>query len=160
RPGAPRQPARHRAELAARRRGRQLRARRGRGPRYVRGLQLPRLLHDQSLAVGPRRGAGGEPRPQAHAAQGRDVTQSRSARHTHEGLRPTCAVIDIGSNTVRLVVYRGSRRAPDVWLNERVVARLGRDLAPTGRLPGKAIDEALAALARYATILRDHGIDD
>ena len=88
------------------------------------------------------------------------MTQSRSARHTHEGLRPTCAVIDIGSNTVRLVVYRGSRRAPDVWLNERVVARLGRDLATTGRLPGKAIDEALAALARYATILRDNGIDD
>jgi exopolyphosphatase/guanosine-5'-triphosphate,3'-diphosphate pyrophosphatase len=88
------------------------------------------------------------------------VTESRSAPHSHEGLRPTCAVIDIGSNTVRLVVYRGSRRVPDVWLNERVVARLGRDLATTGRLPDKAIDEALAALARYATILGDNGIDD
>ncbi|HEU4651007.1 MAG TPA: Ppx/GppA family phosphatase, partial [Croceibacterium sp.] len=69
-------------------------------------------------------------------------------------------MIDIGSNTVRMVVYRGSQRAPDVWLNERVSARLGRDLASTGRMPDKAIDYALGALARYATILRDLGIDD
>lgn len=76
------------------------------------------------------------------------------------GLRPDRAVIDIGSNTVRLVIYRGSRRSPEVWLNERVSARLGRDLAATGRMPDKAIDYALAALARYATILRDLGIAD
>jgi exopolyphosphatase/guanosine-5'-triphosphate,3'-diphosphate pyrophosphatase len=76
------------------------------------------------------------------------------------GSRPDRAVIDIGSNTVRVVVYRGSQRAPEVWVNERVSARLGRDLAATGRMPEKSMDEALAALARYATILRDLGIDD
>jgi exopolyphosphatase/guanosine-5'-triphosphate,3'-diphosphate pyrophosphatase len=74
--------------------------------------------------------------------------------------RPDRAVIDIGSNTVRMVIYRGSQRAPDIWLNERVSARLGRDLVATGQMPGKSMDEALAALARYATILRDFGIDD
>ena len=36
--------------------------------------------------------------------------------------RPDRAVIDIGSNTVRMVVYRGSQRAPEIWLNERVSA--------------------------------------
>jgi exopolyphosphatase/guanosine-5'-triphosphate,3'-diphosphate pyrophosphatase len=77
-----------------------------------------------------------------------------------DGSRPDRAVIDIGSNTVRMVIYRGSQRAPEVWLNERVSARLGRDLAATGRMPEKSMDEALAALARYATILRDLGIDD
>ncbi len=77
-----------------------------------------------------------------------------------EGSRPDRAVIDIGSNTVRMVVYRGSQRAPEVWLNERVSARLGRDLASTGRMPQKSMDDTLAALARYATILRDLGIDD
>ena len=46
-----------------------------------------------------------------------------------------CAVIDIGSNTVRLVVYAGSQRTPEVWLNERVSAKLGRDLSATGMLP-------------------------
>lgn len=74
--------------------------------------------------------------------------------------RPDRAVIDIGSNTVRLVVYSGSARAPEVWLNERVVARLGRDLAVTGTIPDKAIDHALSALARYAAIVEDLAIAD
>jgi exopolyphosphatase/guanosine-5'-triphosphate,3'-diphosphate pyrophosphatase len=74
--------------------------------------------------------------------------------------RPDRAVIDIGSNTVRMVVYRGSQRAPEVWLNEGVSARLGRDISATGAMPEKAMNYALAALARYATILRDLGIDD
>jgi exopolyphosphatase/guanosine-5'-triphosphate,3'-diphosphate pyrophosphatase len=74
--------------------------------------------------------------------------------------RPDRAVIDIGSNTVRLVAYSGSRRAPDVWLNEKVTARLGRDLVTTGRMPGKAMDLALSGLARYALILRDLEVSD
>lgn len=81
-------------------------------------------------------------------------------RHNAEGTRPDRAVIDIGSNTVRMVVYWGSRRAPEVWLNERVSAKLGRDLAQTGAMPEKAMDYAIAALARYGTILADLGIQD
>lgn len=74
--------------------------------------------------------------------------------------QPDRAVIDIGSNTVRLVVYSGSRRAPAVWLNEKVTARLGRELATTGRLPAKAMDLALSGLARFAAILRDLEVVD
>lgn len=74
--------------------------------------------------------------------------------------RPDRAVIDIGSNTVRLVVYSGSLRAPEVWLNERVKAKLGRDLSSTGSIPDKAINLALPALTRFATILRDLGVED
>jgi exopolyphosphatase/guanosine-5'-triphosphate,3'-diphosphate pyrophosphatase len=86
---------------------------------------------------------------------------AQSARRQHpEADRPDRAVIDIGSNTVRLVVYAGSRRAPEVWLNEKVSAKLGRDLSATGRMPQKAIDLALSALARFATILPDLGIQD
>ncbi|TIX49610.1 Ppx/GppA family phosphatase [Alteraurantiacibacter aquimixticola] len=70
------------------------------------------------------------------------------------------AVIDIGSNTVRLVVYSGTRRTPDVWLNEKVTAKLGRDLEATGKLPDKAMDMALSSLARFAAILRDLEIRD
>lgn len=69
------------------------------------------------------------------------------------------AVIDIGSNTVRVVVYGGPLRAPAVLWNEKVSARLGRDLARTGEIPEPAMAEALAALARYALILRDLGIE-
>lgn len=74
--------------------------------------------------------------------------------------RPDRAVIDIGSNTVRLVVYAGPPRVPRAWLNESVNARLGRDLATTGQMPARATRQALGALARYATILSDLGISD
>ncbi len=71
---------------------------------------------------------------------------------------PERAVIDIGSNTVRMVIYGGPRRAPVVWLNEKVTAKLGRDLAETGRIPEKALDLAKRGLARFAAILEDIGI--
>ncbi|KLE34914.1 hypothetical protein AAW00_10820 [Aurantiacibacter luteus] len=73
---------------------------------------------------------------------------------------PDRAVIDIGSNTVRLVVYSGPRRAPNAWLNEKVTARLGRDLAATGAIPPEAEAMALGGLERFAAILRDLGIED
>jgi exopolyphosphatase/guanosine-5'-triphosphate,3'-diphosphate pyrophosphatase len=86
---------------------------------------------------------------------------SRSAQRWHAGGDPPDrAVIDIGSNTVRLVVYSGSRRAPEVFLNEKVSARLGRDLSTTGKIPRKAMDHALTALARFATLLEDIEVED
>lgn len=68
------------------------------------------------------------------------------------------AVIDIGSNTVRLVIYGGPPRAPAVLWNEKVSARLGRDLAKSGEIPAAAIDDALTALARFAHIVSELGI--
>jgi len=89
------------------------------------------------------------------------MTGKAGSRRLHPaGDRPDRAVIDIGSNTVRLVIYSGSRRAPDVWLNEKVSARLGRDLSATGRMPDKSIQLALSALGRFATIVSDIGIED
>ncbi len=81
-------------------------------------------------------------------------------RAAFEGPQPDRAVIDIGSNTVRMVVYSGSLRAPDIWLNEKVTAKLGRELSETGRMPDKAIEMALAGLARFATLLTDIGVTD
>lgn len=70
------------------------------------------------------------------------------------------AVIDIGSNTVRMVIYGGSPRAPQVLANEKVTARLGRDLGETGRMADEPVELALSGLARFALLLRDLGIDD
>lgn len=70
------------------------------------------------------------------------------------------AVIDIGSNTVRLVVYDGPQRVPRTMWNEKIVARLGRDLATTGRIPDEASEQALAALARFALLIRELGVTD
>ncbi len=73
---------------------------------------------------------------------------------------PDRAVIDIGSNTVRLVVYSGPPRAPNVWLNEKVTARLGRDLAVTGEIPEEAEQMALSGLKRFSAIVDDLGVTD
>jgi hypothetical protein len=70
------------------------------------------------------------------------------------------AIIDIGSNTVRLVIYDGPSRAPAVLLNEKVTAKLGKDVARDGLLGGKAMTLALSALARYATLLRLMSVND
>jgi exopolyphosphatase/guanosine-5'-triphosphate,3'-diphosphate pyrophosphatase len=70
------------------------------------------------------------------------------------------AVIDIGSNTIRLVIYGGPPRAPTVLYNEKVTARLGRGVAESGRLGQRAKAAALAALERYATLARLRGISD
>ena len=86
---------------------------------------------------------------------------ARNARRTgFEEPQPDRAVIDIGSNTVRMVVYSGSPRAPDIWLNEKVTARLGRELATSGRMPDRAIELALSGLARFAVILEDIGVTE
>jgi exopolyphosphatase/guanosine-5'-triphosphate,3'-diphosphate pyrophosphatase len=73
---------------------------------------------------------------------------------------PARGIIDIGSNTVRLVIFGGPPRAPAVLHNEKIQARLGKGVAETGRLSEKGMKLALASLARYAAILRLHGVED
>lgn len=63
-------------------------------------------------------------------------------------------VIDIGSNSVRLVVYEGAVRAPTPLFNEKVLCGLGRSVATTGHLGEDAINCALAALRRFHAIAR------
>lgn len=88
------------------------------------------------------------------------MTATFASQRAKNAVRPQRAVIDIGSNTVRLVVYSGPQRAPDVWLNEKVTARLGRDLATTGLMPDEAMSLAMRGLSRFATILKDIGVTD
>ncbi len=71
---------------------------------------------------------------------------------------PSRAIIDIGSNTVRLVIYGGPERAPDVLHNEKLTARLGKGVAESGKLGGRAKAAALASLARYRTLLDLKGV--
>ena len=63
-------------------------------------------------------------------------------------------IIDIGSNSVRLVAYGGSERVPSMLFNEKVMAGLGRGLAKNGRLEEKAMARALEALARFRLLRR------
>ncbi len=67
------------------------------------------------------------------------------------------AVVDIGSNSVRLVIYDGPRRAPFPICNEKSLCGLGRDMTEDGRLNPKAVDDALETLARFKRLLSEHG---
>ncbi|MBI1202801.1 MAG: exopolyphosphatase [Rhodopseudomonas sp.] len=62
------------------------------------------------------------------------------------------AVIDIGSNSVRLVIYEGLTRSPTPIFNEKVLAGLGRQVQTTGLLAQDAINTALAALVRFRAL--------
>jgi exopolyphosphatase/guanosine-5'-triphosphate,3'-diphosphate pyrophosphatase len=62
------------------------------------------------------------------------------------------AIIDIGSNSVRLVVYEGVTRAPTPIFNEKVLCGLGRGVATTGQLPRDAVIKALAAIRRFRVL--------
>lgn len=64
-------------------------------------------------------------------------------------LSDTIAIVDIGSNSVRLVVYEMLGRAPAQVFNEKEMAGLGRQVATTGRLADDAIEKAIEALIRF-----------
>ncbi|WP_114951157.1 Ppx/GppA family phosphatase [Sphingosinicella terrae] len=68
------------------------------------------------------------------------------------------AIVDIGSNSVRLVVYSGAKRIPSIIFNEKVMAGLGRDVAETGLLDEGAQARALAALERFRLLTRQMGV--
>jgi exopolyphosphatase/guanosine-5'-triphosphate,3'-diphosphate pyrophosphatase len=64
------------------------------------------------------------------------------------------AVVDIGSNSVRLVVYDTLSRAPFPRFNEKSFCGLGEGLAATGRLSEASMREAVEAIHRHAAIAR------
>lgn len=68
------------------------------------------------------------------------------------------AIIDIGSNSVRLVAYEGLTRSPTPIFNEKVLAGLGRDVLSTGVLPKDGVLKALEALKRFRVLVDIMGI--
>ncbi len=81
------------------------------------------------------------------------VDADPTAQGRIKGARPV-AVLDIGSNSVRLVVYERHARALTPLYNEKSACALGRGLAATGRLPYESIDRALTAIQRFALVTR------
>ncbi|WP_456304555.1 Ppx/GppA phosphatase family protein [Caldovatus aquaticus] len=72
---------------------------------------------------------------------------------------PRCGVVDLGSNSVRLVVFEGRLRNPVTVFNEKAVLGLGRGLASTGRLNEAAVEQALTVMGRYHAVARAMGAD-
>ena len=74
--------------------------------------------------------------------------------------RSPAAIIDIGSNSVRLVVYDGPRRIPFILFNEKVMAGLGASLGKTGRIEPDAMERGLRAVGRFAHLCREMDVQD
>ena len=68
----------------------------------------------------------------------------------------TIGVIDIGSNSIRLVVYDGLKRSPMPIFNEKVLCGLGRGVEKSGRLNPDGVRNALTHLPRFRQIA--HGM--
>ncbi|QMW21941.1 Ppx/GppA family phosphatase [Sandaracinobacteroides saxicola] len=72
---------------------------------------------------------------------------------------PRIGIIDIGSNSVRLVVYEGLVRTPAVLFNEKLMAGLGRGVAANGRLSDDAMALTLDGLTRFVALANAMGVD-
>ena len=64
------------------------------------------------------------------------------------------AVIDIGSNSVRLVVYEQMARSLVSVFNEKTLCGLGREVQSTGLLAPDAVDKALTSLKRFHALCK------
>ena len=67
-------------------------------------------------------------------------------------------MVDIGSNSIRLVVFDGLRRVPLPLFNEKVLCGIGRGVARTGRLHPGGVAEALSSLERFGALLAAMGV--
>jgi len=72
---------------------------------------------------------------------------------------PRSAVVDLGSNSVRLVVFEGRGRNPLAIFNEKAVLGLGRGLHATGQLNAEAMEQAVTVMVRYHAVARAMGAD-
>jgi exopolyphosphatase / guanosine-5'-triphosphate,3'-diphosphate pyrophosphatase len=74
--------------------------------------------------------------------------------------RKPVAIVDIGSNSVRLVIYEGIARAPTVLFNEKMLAGLGRGLVSTGRLDPEAVTRSMSEFARFRALAEQSGAEE
>ncbi len=82
----------------------------------------------------------------------------RQIEKSHLHQTAPMAIIDIGSNSIRLVIYASQGRYPFPMFNERANCRLGEGMDYDGMLREEQIKIALATLARFAKILSNMGI--
>ena len=68
-------------------------------------------------------------------------------------------VVDVGSNSIRLVVFDGAARSPAYFYNEKVMAGLGARMAETGYLNPEGVERGYQALCRFAELAKGMDIE-
>jgi len=81
------------------------------------------------------------------------------ANHRVKSRQPV-AVVDVGSNSIRLVVYEGPWRHASALHNEKAICAIGRNMVSTGHLDEEGMEQALEALTRYRALCDGYGVKD
>jgi len=68
------------------------------------------------------------------------------------------ACIDIGTNSVLLLIAEQSPRGPVALVEQATITRLGQGVDRSGQLSEEACERTLACLAKYAGIIAEHGV--
>src|ERR1044071_8455713 len=82
----------------------------------------------------------------------RPASQPKGQASAATKARGPVAIVDIGSNSVRLVVYESQSRVAATLQNEKSICGIGRDMVTTGRLHAEGCTAALEALSRFRMI--------
>ena len=78
--------------------------------------------------------------------------------HAGRASRAPYAIVDIGSNSVRMVVYDQLGRAPLPRFNEKSLCRLGEGLAQTGAIAQDGFRRTIEAVRRFRAIADAMGV--
>ena len=89
-----------------------------------------------------------------HGPFGRALFDDPSARALSR-----VGVVDVGSNSVRMVVFDGAARSPAYFYNEKIMCGLGKGLVETGFLNPEGRRRALSALKRFSLLAKGMGIE-
>ena len=73
--------------------------------------------------------------------------------------RRPLSIIDIGSNSIRLVVYEGLARSPTLLFNEKMLAGLGRGIVSTGKLDPEAVTRSMEEFRRFRALSNQAGAE-
>src|ERR1700744_5752378 len=84
---------------------------------------------------------------------GEPIVQTLADDHAAASRR--VGIIDVGSNSIRLVVYERASRAPLPVFNEKVLCGLARGLDATGRLNASGVELALANIDRFVILAQN-----
>lgn len=69
-------------------------------------------------------------------------------------------VVDVGSNSVRMVVFDGAARSPAYFYNEKIMCALGAGMAETGHLSPEGRVRALSAMRRFKKLADGMGLSE
>jgi len=88
-----------------------------------------------------------------------EEVRARAIQHMKNRNQPV-AVIDIGSNSVRLVIYEGPWRCASALHNEKAICAIGRNMVSTGQLDQEGTEYALETLRRFRSLCEGYGVED